>query len=177
MSASKMHKDKGFGKRSRYNTSLIARFRTKRQLEEWTEEQRQKGHVWRFNTRYDSKFGLTEYWHCAVSKFDICLTYEMSVIDILTYHKEDGLYICPARKKILFNSIHGIFVFASSNRQHNHESLPPPVVDVPQVMALEPYPLQRAQIINMTPRIVTHPTNMESTSTNAEQAGRREPRG
>uniref|UniRef100_A0A914M7F2 FLYWCH-type domain-containing protein n=1 Tax=Meloidogyne incognita TaxID=6306 RepID=A0A914M7F2_MELIC len=157
MSASKMHKDKGFGKRSRYNTSLIARFRTKRQLEEWTEERRQKGLVWRFNTRYDSKVGLTEYWHCA--------------------HKEDGLYICPARMKILFNSIHGIFVFASGNRQHNHDSLPPPVVDVPQVMALEPYPLQRAQIINMTPRIVTHPTNVESTSTNAEQTGSREPRG
>nr|CAD2180698.1 unnamed protein product [Meloidogyne enterolobii] len=61
-------------------------------------------------------------------------------------------------------------------REHDHTSLPPPKTGVgaSETIVLEPYPLQTALIIDMTPRIVAHPPKKEMTSTTTEQTGNRE---
>jgi len=64
--AAEIQKDKGFGKRSRYER--LERFNSQRELTAWWDRRRAKGETWRLNTRYDARRGATEYWHCAVSK-------------------------------------------------------------------------------------------------------------
>ncbi|KAL7079876.1 hypothetical protein ACQ4LE_000267 [Meloidogyne hapla] len=147
MSAAEELKGKGFGTRSKY--SRIVHHRTRRELAAWWGEHRYR---WRLNTRYDSQRGLTEYWHCA--------------------HKEEGIYICPARLKVIFRGNQGIAVYESKNREHDHNPLPPPnLLNVHETIVMEPFPLQTAQIVDMTPRFVSQPPKLEMTST--EKTGSR----
>ncbi|CAK5054326.1 unnamed protein product [Meloidogyne enterolobii] len=152
--AAEVQKDKGFGKRSKYER--LAHFNSQRELTAWWDSRRAKGETWRLNTRYDARKGATEYWHCA--------------------YKEDGIYICPARLRVVFRGHRGIYLYESKNREHDHTSLPPPKTGVgaSETIVLEPYPLQTALIIDMTPRIVAHPPKKEMTSTTTEQTGSRE---
>ncbi|KAF7639170.1 hypothetical protein Mgra_00001403 [Meloidogyne graminicola] len=146
MSAVKEHQRKGFGTRSNYEE--IETYATRRQFNVWWQEKKKEG--WRLNTRYDSARGTTsEYWCCS--------------------QKQDGIYICPARFKFIFKRGR-VKVLEAKNRPHDHTPLPPNSInEIPmKTKVIEPLPMQTAQIVDLTPRLVTS-TSTQSTRTNTKR--------
>ncbi|KAF7639167.1 hypothetical protein Mgra_00001400 [Meloidogyne graminicola] len=131
---------RGFGVRSKYRN--VISHRTRRDFTAWWDTQREG---WKLNTRYDTvDGGYTEYWNCA--------------------HRQEGIYTCPSRLKINFGR-RGIHIEESRNRPHDHSPLQLPTVEneIPmKTKVIEPLPMQTAQIVDLTPRLVTS-TSTQST--------------